>query len=487
MKGMTNDVVVSGASIAKFDAPTLPCIDARDGTSSTRPLSELGNARRLNDKHQGNIHYVYDAKVWLHWLDGAWCWDLDGAKVRSLAAILSAQIYNEGCLHLVNAGLYASWSRTSQKERTIKASVSLLSDDETIRLPMSIIDADLFLVGFDQARQVIDLRSGIARPAAQNDYITKSLVVDQLGDSSKAVRWLEFLDQVFGDDIDLIGWVKRWCGYLLTGYTREHVLVFCFGLGANGKSVFAETLRFIIADYARTMSSDTLAESKRSAGSATPDIADLIGARLAMCSETESGVALAESLVKLLVSDDSMTARKLYCAPIQFTKQFKLMMLGNHKPIIKGNDKGIWRRIILIPFARTFKSEQQDPTLLNKLKAEAPHILAWMVEGCLEWQKIGLKDIPVTIKQATDEYQEDQNLLGHWFSECCKLSPSNEESSTELYANYKAWCLVNNLQAVSNVAFGRRLPDHELTKRKSNGNTVWQGVELKIVELAMKA
>jgi P4 family phage/plasmid primase-like protien len=304
------------------------------------------------------------------------------------------------------------------------------------------------------------------------------LKVDQLGDSTKAVRWLTFLNQVFNDDAELIDWIKRWCGYLLTGSTSEQILVFCFGMGANGKSVLADTLRFIIGDYARAIASETLTESKRQAGAPTPDLAELIGARLAMSSETEDGAALAESLVKSLVSGDTMSVRKLHTGPVQFTPQFKLMMLGNHKPIIKGSDCGIWRRVRLVPFKRTFKPEERDPALLDKLRAEAPHILAWMVEGCLDWQRRGLKDTPITIAQATGDYQEEQDLIGTWLSECCNLSLSNESSSTELYANYKNWCLENGLKPNSNVAFSRRLSERGFYSRKSNGKRLWSEISV---------
>jgi P4 family phage/plasmid primase-like protien len=154
------------------------------------------------------------------------------------------------------------------------------------------------------------------------------------------------------------------------------------------------------------------------------------------------------------------------------------MMLGNHKPIIKGNDYGIWRRVRLIPFRRTFKPEERDPALLDKLKAEAPHILAWMVEGCLNWQQRGLKDTPTTIQQATCEYQDEQDLIGNWLSECCNLSPSNETSSTEIYANYKNWCNDNGLRPASNVSLSRRLTERGYCSRKSNGARLWSGISI---------
>ena len=462
-----------------FAVPALSGTDSRDGTNSTRPLSELGNAMRLQDAHGGNIHFVHDAKAWLYWNGGAWVWCVDGAVVRGLAAKLPDQIYSEGGLHLADVLFFAKWSRTSQKERTVLATVSLLQDFEKIRLPLALVDADLFKVGFDNAKQVIDLRTGRVRPALQSDFITKSLSVDRMGSSAKAVRWQAFLTQIFGDDIELIDWLKRWCGYLLTGSTAEQIFIFCFGLGANGKSVMADILQFILADYARAIASETLTESKRAAGSATPDLAELIGARLAMSAETEDGAALAESLIKSLVSGDTMTVRKLYTAPVQFTPQFKLMMLGNHKPVIRGNDYGIWRRVRLIPFKRTFKPEERDPALLDKLRGEAPHILAWMVEGCMDWQKRGLSDTPKTIQEATGNYQEEQDLIGTWMAECCDLSPMNESSSTDIYTNYQNWCVSNGLRPNSNVALGRRLGERGYNCRQSSGKRLWAGIAVK--------
>ena len=461
-----------------FSIPTLPTSNARDGTHNTRALSELGNAERLNDTHNGNLHYVSDCKAWLFWRDDAWLWDTDGAVIRSLAAKLPQQIYSEGAGHLANAEYFAKWSRTSQTERTVLASVSMLSDFEAVRLPLTSVDADAFKVGFDQARQVIDLKTGVARPALQSDLITKSLNVSALGDATKALRWQAFLNQIFDDDVELIDWLKRWCGYMLTGSTLEQIFIFCFGLGANGKSVFGDILRYILLDYARAIASETLTDSKRDAGSATPDLAELVGARLAICGETEDGAALAESLVKGLVSGDTMTVRKLRCDPFQFTPQFKLVVLGNHKPIIKGNDYGIWRRVRLIPFRRIFKPEERDAGLAEKLKAEAPDILAWMVDGCLDWQKRGLSDTPKTILEATGSYQEEQDLIGGWLNECCELSPLNEASSTDVYASYKTHCIDNGLRPNSSNALTRRLSERGFDVRKSNGKKLWSGISV---------
>lgn len=151
-------------------------------------------------------------------------------------------------------------------------------------------------------------------------------------------------------------------------------------------------------------------------------------------------------------------------------------MLGNHKPVIHGTDYGMWRRVRLIPFKRIFKPEERDPKLLDKLKAESAHILAWMVEGCLEWQRRGLIDIPKTIEQATGEYQSEQDIIRRWLLECCCLSADSEVSSTTLYASYRNWCIDTGEKPASDNSFGRRLSELDFSKRRSNGKTLWLGL-----------
>ncbi len=480
-----NDLVVKSEIQVEhtpiFNTPTLHGVDVRDGTCNTRPLSEMGNAQRLVDNHINDLFYIKSNKSWLAWNDDSWCWDTYNEYVNKYAAMLPDQIYQEGHLHLTDAQLFLKWSRASQKNATITATITMLKNMEGMGLDLSLIDSNIFQVGLDNARQVIDLKTGKVRCALRSDYITKSLNVNYLGDTSQATRWLEFLNQIFDGDEEMISWIQRWCGYLLTGSTAEHIFLFCYGIGSNGKSVFAEVLRYILQDYSRAIALETVSESKRQAGSATPDLVDLIGARMVISSETEDNVALSESLVKSLVSGDAMSVRGLYSAPIQFIPQFKLMMLGNHKPIIRGADDGIWRRIRLIPFNRTFSASERDPYLADKLKNEAPHILAWMVQGCLEWQEHGLSELPRLILNSTKDYREEQDLIGGWIAECCEEISGKESTSSELYKSYQAWCIESGLRTASKIAFGRRLADRGFSSRKSNGNTWIKGLCIQYV------
>ena len=459
--------------IAPFIKPNLPKCDARDGTHDTRALTEHGNALRLLDANGDRLKYVHDAQSWLMWDNGAWHWD-NGPGVRSLAGALPVSIYKEGAGHLNDGDHFIKWARKSQEKRTIDAAVAILADSSQIRLPLARVDADQFTIGFDYARQVINLHNGATRAATPADYITKSLSVNAIGDAAKAVRWVKFLKQVFSDDMALIDWLQRFTGYLLTGSTREQIFLFCFGHGANGKSVFIDVLKHIMGDYSRAIASETLSEGKRQAGGATPDLAALIGSRLVLCSETEDNTALAESLVKGLVSGDSMAVRQLYTAPVEFTPRFKLVMAGNHKPIVKGNDNGIW----LVPFNRTFAPEERDPRLIDKLKTEAPHILAWMVAGCIAWQTQSLADTPAIVREATNEYQADQDLTGRWLKECTTPNANGETENNTLYANYKTWCADNGLHAASSVLLSRRLTERGYIKRPSNSKRFWLGLVL---------
>lgn len=474
--------VTDGKAIA-FRPPSLIAADVRDGTECTRPLSETGNAIRLLDMHGERLRFVPEAKAWLVWRDGAWQWDIDGAAVRATAADLPNRIYNEGAaFDFMEAEHFAKWARKSQTAKVVDAAVRLLSDRGEVRLPLAVVDSDPMLAGLNNAREVIDLTTGKVRPAKPSDLVTKSLRVSGIGETAKASRWLQFLDQVFGGDNALIDWLHRWCGYLLSGSTREQIMLFCFGHGANGKSIFAETLRHVLGDYGRSVPVESLCESKRQAGGATPDLADLIGCRLAMSSETEDGQALAESLVKSLVAGDTISARPLYGRPVQFAPAFKLLMLGNHRPVIRGTDNGIWRRIRLVPFSRTFGPDERDPALLDKLKAEAEHIAAWMLDGCIEWQRRGLADVPSVVAAQTKDYREEQDLVGQWLAERVdsgSAAPGCKCPSKLLYGDYCEWAEANGLRPCSAIALGRRLRERGfVSERRANGPE-FQGIALK--------
>jgi P4 family phage/plasmid primase-like protien len=434
------------------DVTGLPGADARDGMFGC-PLTEVGNAERLFGFHGDDLRYCPDTKAWLHWENGCWSWDRDGSKLRQLAADLSLSIYDEGRNYLHQAEHFIKWARKSGEKRTIESATKLLADRHELRVPLAHIDNDNFLMGIDNGRQVVDLRTGLVRLAQQSDMITKSAGVCAVGDESKAVRWKAFLEEVFLGDHQMIEWLHRFLGYSLTGSTSEQIFMFGFGGGSNGKGVLASVMREVWGDYYRTISSDTLMEQRRASGAATPELADLVGARLIISGETERGCALSEALVKLMTGEEEIPCRQLYGEKFQYLPQFKLFMAGNYKPTIRGTDNGIWRRVRLVPFNRKFENHEMDKQLGAKLAAEREHIFAWIIAGCLKWQERGLGDQPGVVEHATREYRAKEDVIGEWLSEICLFSPDKTTGARELFSKYQAWALANGYRPMSEKSF----------------------------------
>lgn len=448
--------------------------DARDHAR----LTEAGNAARLFDKHGNMVRYVPELSAWLHWRDGAWQWDLDGASMRHLAAGLYHDIYDEGRSDFEGAEHYLKWARQSQQKRVIDATVNLLSDYAALRVPVTQLDADPLVVGLDGARKVLDLRNGTVRAARPDEHITRALGVSHLGNASEAVQWRSFLEQVFQGDYELIGWLQRFVGYALTGLAAEQIFLFLYGSGANGKSVFLDVLNKLLGDYARTIQPETLMVQQRNSSGASPDLVRLAGARLISGNETESGRALAESLLKQLVGGDVMAARECYGRMFEFRPVGKLLLAGNHRPVVRGTDDGVWRRIRLVPFSRQFSAEQRDPGLSGKLLRELAHIAAWALEGCIRWQAMGLQDVPASVVASTQDYRAEQDVLGQWLDERSRADPTASVGASEAYASYKTWAEASGIRPMSLQGFGRQLSERGFAKAKVGGCIIYRGFSL---------
>lgn len=226
-------------------------------------------------------------------------------------------------------------------------------------------------------------------------------------------------------------------GYSLTGSTREHALFFLYGTGANGKSVFVNTLANILGDYATNAPMDTFMETRTDRH--PTDMAGLRGARFVAATETEQGRRWAESKVKSLTGGDKISARFMRQDFFEFFPHFKLFVAGNHKPAIRNIDEAMKRRLHLIPFTVTIPPERRDKHLQQKLLAERDGILAWAIEGCLEWQRRGRLDPPQQVLDATEEYFEAEDALGRWMDERCVREANAKSLTAELFTDWKQW------------------------------------------------
>ena len=281
---------------------------------------------------------------------------------------------------------------------------------------------------------VVDLRTGKTRPHSREDRFTKITAVAPGGDCP---TWLQFLERATGGSRELQDFLKRMCGYALTGEVREHALFFVYGTGGNGKGTFLNTITHIMGDYQRVAAAETFTESNGDRH--TTELARLQGARLVTAQETEEGKRWAESRIKALTGGDPITARYMRQDDFTFLPQFKLVIVGNHKPSFRSVDEAIRRRLHLIPFTAEIPASEKDPMLAEKLKAEASGILQWMIDGCLDWERNGLKP-PSIVKESTDQYLGDEDSLQQWIDDCCDIERTGFTTSKALFYSWSKWC-----------------------------------------------
>jgi putative DNA primase/helicase len=322
----------------------------------------------------------------------------------------------------------------------------------------------------------IELTTGLSREYRREDYITK-LAGTPIDRDCPTPKWKEFLDVVTDQNAELQNYLQRMAGYCLTGSVREHVLFFLYGTGANGKGVFLSTLNGVWGDYAVTAPMDTFLETQ---GERHPtELAFLRGARLVIAQETERGRRWAQAKLQSLTGGDDITARYMRQDFFTFRPQFKLVIAGNHKPSLSSVDEAIRRRFHLVPFTVTIPKDERDPELLDKLKAEWPGILAWAVQGCLDWQRTGLNPPPV-VTQASEAYFAEEDTLGRWIEERCGVDKIYKESVAALFDNWKLWAESGNERAGSKKAFRQNLERKGFSRSRNTENqSIFSGIGLR--------
>jgi|CXWL01.1.fsa_nt_gi putative DNA primase/helicase len=288
--------------------------------------------------------------------------------------------------------------------------------------------------------------------------------------------WDQFLTQIFQGDTDLYDFCMRAIGYSITGVIRDHALFIAHGSGRNGKSTMMETVAHVLGDYAMHSPMDTFM-SKKNDGGIPNDLARLKGARMVIASESEQGHRLREGMVKQLTGGDKITARFMRAEFFEFSPEFKIFLVCNHKPKIGGTDKGIWSRVHMIPFNYTIPKHLENPELPDQLRAEATEILRWMVIGCEMWSasRLGTCDA-VTV--ATGGYREEMDTLKSFIQDRCKEKSDASIRSSSLYKSYSNWAKENGEFVMSQTLFSGRLKDLGYSKTHTNIGKVWTGLEL---------
>ena len=442
-------------------------------------LTDVGNAQRLVERYTGEFRFCNQWKKFMIWDKNRFVKDDTGSMER-MAKETIRNIFNEAALVEDDAERkkLVKHALSSESQQHIKSMIMLAQSEEGVPIIPSELDKDDWLLNC--LNGTINLKTGEMHEHRQADLITK-LVPVIYEPAAECSVWLSFLDRIMGGNKDMILFLQKAVGYSLSGSTEEQCMFILHGTGANGKSTFLNTIEGMLADYAQQTPTETLM-AKKSAGIPN-DIARLQGTRFVTASETEQGKSFAESLIKQMTGGDRITARFLHGEFFEFVPKFKLFLATNHKPNIRGTDNGIWRRIRLIPFEVAIAKEEQDPRLMDKLRAETAGILAWAVKGCLLWQQQGLQP-PEEVNAATIEYREDLDWLQAFISERCVEGKDKKVGATELYQAYKHWASERGEREYNQRVLGGRLKDKGYQSKRSGptGTTEWLGLEVFIPE-----
>jgi putative DNA primase/helicase len=368
-----------------------------------------------------------------------------------------------------------SWAKFVKRARNNSTKIAVLKEMQH-RVPVMPDEFDKDKTLLNTSNGYIDLASGQLLNHSISKMFSQEASVEY-SDTVDAPEWNQFLNQIFAGDKELIDYMQKAVGYSMTGSTKEQVMFILFGNGRNGKSIFVETISDVLGSYAKTIQASSIMVKQNSSGP-NSDIARLKGARLVTSSEPNEGLRMDEGLVKQLTGGDKVTARKLYGQEFEFSPQFKLWLATNHKPIIRGTDDGIWRRLILIPFAVQIPDSKVDKDLKYKLKREAIGIMNWAVDGCLKWQREGLKT-PKAISDASHGYRAEMDVISQFISERCDTGPDSGVKASEVYKAYKLWADENSEHIMSNTNFGKEMQQKFKRKHTMNGN-FYQGLSLKL-------
>jgi len=436
-------------------------------------LTDMGNAERLIKRYGEYLRYCYETGYWLVWNGKVWEKD-NGDQIMALAKEAVRNIYTEAANIIDDRQRkeLADHAKKSESENRLFAMIALAKD----LVPIKVQELDSNSMLFNCQNGTIDLHTGILNTHRREDFITSISPVEYDPDAHSSL-WQQHLLRVTGNNRELIAYLQRVFGYCLTGETKEQVMFFVFGPTKTGKSKTLGAVMWVLGDYAKQTPSETLLIKRYSGHS---DKARLVGSRMVVAIEAEKGERLASASIKNMTGGDRMTARFLYKENFEFYPTFKIFLVANDKPLIRGEDSAMWERVKLIPFKQFIPLGERDKDLGEKLKEEGKGILAWMVQGCLEWQK--RKDLlePQEVSTETAIYRSQMDILGDFLDDCCIIDRTARVAHGDLYQAYEEWCQQNDEEPVTKKMLTVELQSRNfISKRGHAGKKVWHGLTLK--------
>ena len=451
-------------------------------SASTFPWTDSGNAERVVAFAGADLRYVTKWKKWMFWTGRRWALD-DGAPHRAAKAVARAMMRQANRIGDADRRTAAiKYALKCESKASIDAAVGLARHDLALAITHTDLDADPW--AFNCRNGTIDLKTGKLREHRREDLITKIAPVD-FDPEAKCERFERFVSEIMAGDGDLVLFMHRHLGYGMSGDVRDHVLAFWFGAGGNGKSLLSVVVLAVLGDYGGKTAPDLLFRSEHTDRHPT-ELADLHGRRLVVCNETRHGRTLDEGTLKDVTGDDPITARRMKEDFWTFSPSHKIVLFGNQRPRIKCLDKGIERRLRLVPFAVSFVG-REDKNLKAALLAELPGVLAWLVRGCVAWQAEGLPEARAII-DATAAYIKAEDTLGQFFEDECVLKDkagaqvADKVTRKQVRDRYLEWSEARGEKPVSGKDLADAIRDRGAVDRKvrADGKSCagWVGIRL---------
>jgi putative DNA primase/helicase len=474
------------------DSGSAPSASANstDLESVTRTAAgDLDAGQRFARAYRDKFVHVYSDKRWLRWAEVRWEDCRKGEEVEAAKELAKAM--------LPKAAMAAAKNPTDKSKAHLAYAVRLNRDGSRLHAVLGMarsvkslvklpdeFDSDPMLLGVKNG--VLDLRTGRLIPPSPEQLISKQAGAE-FRPNATCAKWHRFLEDVLPGS-EIRRFVQLCVGYTLTGIIDEEKLFFAHGIGANGKSVFANVVAALMGDYSVTVGAGLLTKS-RNEGEAERLVALLPGARLALANETRAGDVWDDKRLKDLASREKISTRRLYSEAFSFMPTHKLWIRGNHLPGVLDDSDGFWRRLVPIAFEQHLPPEKRIADLDRQIIAdELPGVLVWALEGCLAWQREGLR-IPNEIRKATFVYREDTDILAQWLSECCTFEADARVKVETAYQSYREFCGHQGISAPSKPAFSRHLllrPGLRRDPSKKHGRRI-VGLQVKPAHVAFES
>lgn len=440
----------------------------------TYTLDDTGNAHRFIDNFGEDLRYNTDNKCWMAWNGSYWQMDVS-EKVKEPLEQMTVDMVDEAMS--MPPEMQTMASRNIAYLRSRRGKDNCLAEAEHIGdtpVTNASFDTNGWLINTMDG--IVDLHTGEIRPSEREDMMMKTThcTVDM---EHEPVRFIAYLKDILRNHPETYGYIQKLFGYGITDSLREQKMYFLYGDGNDGKSLLLDVVCTVLGDYAWTAKSTLLTEQINQNKSLT-QIALMKGRRFISVEEFKPDDRLDESLLKEFTSGlGEITGKFLYANEFNFHFYGKLFMATNYKPIIRGTDNGIWRRIVLIPFDRALKESEVNKDLKQELLKEAPQILGWLVKGCLLYQKEGLEE-PACVRDMVSEYRTEQDKVAGWIEDRCDISDKNAvTNATELFQDFLSWCNRNNEYRMSQTMFGRSM-GKKFKKRNIGSGRVYYGIRL---------